>query len=108
MAFADLREFIAALERAGELCRVKKKVSPHHELAAGIERNIAARGPGLLFENVEGSSMPLLNNPFTSRRMAAFALGWEEKDLMRRWLACLEKPLTPVMVETGPCKEVRV
>jgi 2,5-furandicarboxylate decarboxylase 1 len=108
MAFADLREFIAALEKAGELCRVKKKVSPHHELAAVIERNIDRRGPVLLFENVDGSSMPLLNNPFTSRRLVAFALGWEEKDLMRRWLACLEKPLPPVMVQSGPCKEVRV
>ena len=108
MAFADLREFISALEKAGELCRVKKQVSPRDELAAVIERTIAARGPVLMFENVEGSAMPLLNNPFTSRRLVAFALGWQEKDLLRNWLACLEKPLLPVRVETGPCKDVRV
>lgn len=108
MAFADIREFIAALEKAGELCRVRKQVSPRYELAAVIERTLAARGPVLLFENVEGSPMPLFNNPFISRRHVAFALGWEEKDLLRRWLACLEKPLPPVLVESGPCKEVRV
>lgn len=108
MPFNDMREFIAALEKAGELCRVKKAVSPQHELAGVIEHNIARQGPVLLFENVEGSTMPVLNNPFTSRRLVAFALGWDEKDLMRRWLECLEKPIAPVRVETGPCKEVRV
>ena len=108
MAFADLREFIDALDKAGELCRVKKRVSPHHELAGVIERNLDARGPVLMFENVEGSDIPLFNNPFTSRWLVAFALGWDEKDLLTRWLKCLDNPIEPVMVKTGPCKEVRI
>ena len=108
MPFADLREFIAALEAAGELCRVTREVSPHHELAAVIEKNIDARGPVLMFEKVAGSTMPLLNNPFTSRKRVAFALGWEEKDLLGNWLRALDHPLAPVMVPTGPCKDVHV
>lgn len=108
MAFADLREFIAALDKAGELCRVRKQVSPLYELAAVIERTLATRGPVLLFENVEGSTIPLLNNPFTNRRLVAFALGWEEKDLLPEWLRRLENPVPPVLVNTGPCKEVHV
>ncbi len=44
MAFVDLREFISALEKSGELCIVKKQASPRDELAAVIERTIARRG----------------------------------------------------------------
>jgi len=34
MPFADLREYLNALEKAGELPRVKKEVDPKFELGA--------------------------------------------------------------------------
>jgi len=34
MPFADLREYLNALEKAGELARVKKEVDPKFELGA--------------------------------------------------------------------------
>lgn len=108
MAFRDLRAFIAALENAGELFRVRKQADPKYEMAAVMERTIAEHGPILLFENVEGSEIPLLGNPFLTRRLVAFALGWEEKEVLKRWVDCLDKPVPPVVVASGPCKEVRV
>jgi 2,5-furandicarboxylate decarboxylase 1 len=108
MAFADLREYLTALEKTEQLSRVKKKVSPIYELPAVIERTISRQGPALLFENVEGSDIPLVGNLFTTREMIAFALGWQEKDLLHRWMKCLDEPIPPVMVKTGPCKEVHI
>ncbi|HUS52574.1 MAG TPA: UbiD family decarboxylase [Thermohalobaculum sp.] len=108
MGFADLREFITALEKAGELCRVSKQVSPQYELAAVTQRTLAEQGPVLLFENVEGSDIPLLTNPFTSRRRVAFSLGCEERDLLQHWVRCLDNQIPPVIVPTGPCKDVHV
>ncbi|MBI2370001.1 MAG: UbiD family decarboxylase [Deltaproteobacteria bacterium] len=108
MPYADLREYLAALERQGELCRVTRQVSPEYELAGVCIKTIARRGPVLLFESVKGSSTPVLNNPFGTRRRVAVALECEERDLLRVWLDRMERRIEPVLVADGPCKEVRV
>src|SRR5918993_750045 len=67
---ADLREWIALLERAGELVRVGAEVDPELEITEINDRVVKAGGPALLFENVKGSELPLLINQFgTERRM---------------------------------------
>src|SRR4051812_27884447 len=70
MALRDLRDWIALLEREGELVRVGVEVDPHLEITEITDRTVKAGGPALLFENVKGSSRPLLINQFgTERRM---------------------------------------
>jgi 4-hydroxy-3-polyprenylbenzoate decarboxylase len=67
---ADLREWIARLEREGELVRVTAEVDPDLEITEINDRTVKAGGPALLFENVKGSPHPLLINQFgTERRM---------------------------------------
>jgi 4-hydroxy-3-polyprenylbenzoate decarboxylase len=66
----DLRQWLALLEREGELVRVKTEVDPDLEITEINDRVVKAAGPALLFENVKGSSHPLLINQFgTERRM---------------------------------------
>src|SRR5918911_2548882 len=68
---ADLRSWIALLEREGELVRVQTEVDPELEITEIVDRTVKAGGPALLFENVKGSDLPLLINQFgTERRMA--------------------------------------
>src|SRR4051794_27438469 len=71
MALArDLREWIALLEREGELVRVSAEVDPHLEVTEIVDRVVKSGGPALLFERPVGSSHPLLVNQFgTERRM---------------------------------------
>jgi len=71
----DLREFLAAIERIGELRRVKVPVSPRLEITEIVQRVVRDEGPALLFESVEGSSLPLAINLFGSRRRIELALG---------------------------------
>ena len=67
---ADLRAWIALLEREGELVRIEAEVDPELEITEITDRTVKAGGPALLFENVKGSSRPLLINQFgTERRM---------------------------------------
>ncbi len=108
MPYHDLREFIVALERNGELKRVTKEVNPEYELAGVCIKTIAERGPVLLFEKVTGSSTPVLNNPFLTRMHVALALECEEKQLLKTWMQRAEKKISPVIVRDGPCKEVKV
>src|SRR5438876_3857128 len=67
---ADLRAWIALLEREGELVRVGAEVDPELEITEINDRTVKAGGPALLFENVKRSDHPLLINQFgTERRM---------------------------------------
>ncbi|MGZ4823910.1 MAG: UbiD family decarboxylase [Terriglobales bacterium] len=88
MAYHDLRDWIAALERAGELKRVRAAVDPVLEIteitdrvsksaSSGDGRNASkAGGPALLFENVKGHpGAKVLINQFGSARRMNLALG---------------------------------
>src|SRR5918992_3347893 len=67
---ADLRAWIALLEREGELVRVSAEVDPDLEITEIADRTVKAGGPALLFTNPKGSVHPLLINQFgTERRM---------------------------------------
>jgi 4-hydroxy-3-polyprenylbenzoate decarboxylase len=75
----DLREWIALLEREGELVRVGAEVDPYLEVTEIVDRTVKAAGPALLFENPKGARHPLLINQFgTERRMA---LAFDAPDL---------------------------
>jgi len=83
MAFADLREFIAHLEKEGWLKRVSAAVSRDLEIAEitdRVSKSAGARNVALLFENVQGFDMPVLINAFGSRERMAAALGVERLD----------------------------
>src|SRR5215217_1825655 len=67
---ADLRDWIALLEREGELVRIGAEVDPDLEITEIVDRTVKAGGPTLLFTNPKGSPHPLLINQFgTERRM---------------------------------------
>jgi len=76
MPTRDLRQWIALLEREGELVRVGAEVDPHLEVTEIVDRTVKAGGPALLFEHPKSSEHPLLINQFgTERRMClAFAV----------------------------------
>ena len=62
MAYESLRDFVERLEGAGRLVRVQAPVSPVLEITEIHTRLLAERGPAVLFENVEGSRLPVLTN----------------------------------------------
>ena len=78
-----LSEYIAALERAGELVRVNVPVDPVLEIAELTDREAKSPGGGraLLFENT-GTPFPVLTNMMGSDRRIAMALGVESVDML--------------------------
>lgn len=88
----DLQQFIAELERAGELTRVKCRADPHLEIAAVVDLLCkgSGGGPALLFERVAGHSIPLAVNLYGSRRRLALALGIQSS---KEWAEKLRKDL---------------
>ncbi len=135
MPFDDLRQWIAALDRAGELKRVKTEVDPILEIAEitdRVSKSLDAKGvpggPAILFENIKShAGARVLINQFGSEARMKLALGVssldEIADRIRVFMdvkspqGILDKikmlPMLaemgkffPKIVATGPCKEV--
>jgi 4-hydroxy-3-polyprenylbenzoate decarboxylase len=133
MAYRSSMEFLAALEREGELIRVPFPVATELEITAWADREMKSAGGGkaLLFEQptVNGvvSRFPLAVNTMGSRKRMAMALGLGSVDeLMEQMQLIIKaKPPTnlrsawklamqgldllhakPNRVKSGPCQEV--
>jgi 4-hydroxy-3-polyprenylbenzoate decarboxylase len=78
----DLRDWIGALEKAGELVRVRAQVDPHLEITEIADRAMKSGGPALLFTNVKGSALPVLINQFGSERRMCMALDTDALDAL--------------------------
>jgi len=106
MPFEDLRQFVTALDEAGELARVKREVDPKFEVGA-ICKTIHDKGrQALLFEKVRGCSMPVFTESLGTFKRIALAIDADETDLFTEVMERTKKSVTPTIVKDGPCKEV--
>ena len=110
MAYADLRDYLATLERNGKLFRITAEVDNMWEVAA-VTRRVFQRiperdRPGLLFENVKGFDMPVTVGVLgASREVYATALQCSVEEIPDVWAEAQEHPLAPEEVATGPVKQ---
>jgi 4-hydroxy-3-polyprenylbenzoate decarboxylase len=95
MAYRDLRHFIEVLEKKGLLVRVHEEVDPVYEITEITDRVTKKFGPALLFENVKGSSIPVLINTFGSYERMNLALEVDSLDEIGEQVKELIQPPTP-------------
>ncbi len=98
MHYKDLRDFIAQLERLGELKRVRLAVDPNLEMTEICDRVLRAGGPAILFEHPKGHAIPVLGNLFGTPHRVALGMGADDVDALRevgRLLAFLKEPEPP-------------
>jgi UbiD family decarboxylase len=88
-----MREFIDDLARRDELATVSRPVDPRHQLAAVTKAVQKAGEQAVLFENVEGTRLPVVSNLFGSHERLRRLIGAGEKTFCQRWIeltdACL-------------------
>src|SRR5690606_41549081 len=98
MKYHDLRDFLALLEKQGELKRITLPVDPYLEMTEIADRTLRAGGPALLFENPKGYAMPVLCNLFGTPKRVAMGMGQEDVSALRevgKLLAFLKEPEPP-------------
>jgi len=98
MNYKDLRDFIAILEKQGQLKRIKEEVDPYLEITEICDRVLKQKGPALLFENPKGYSMPVLANLFGTPQRVAMGMGQEDVSALSQVgevLAALKEPEPP-------------
>ena len=130
MKYRDLRDFIAQLEKQGELKRISVEVDPYLEMTEICDRVLKQGGPAILFENPKGFHTPVLANLFGTPRRVAMGMGAEEVSELRgigELLAYLKEPeppkgmkdafekipvfkqvlnMAPKLVRSPPCQEI--
>ena len=92
--YKSLKEFADALEKRGELIRIKEFVDPVYEISEITDRVSKQPGGGkaLLFENT-GTAFPVLTNMMGSEKRIALALGVESLDNVGEFIDDLFKEL---------------
>ena len=130
MKYHDLRDFIAQLEKIGELKRVGVEVDTRLEMTEICDRVLRAGGPAVLFEKPKNHSIPVLANLFGTPRRVALGMGQESVEALRevgKLLAYLKEPeppkglkdawdklpvlkqvlnMAPRIVSSAPCQEI--
>ena len=130
MRYRDLSDFIAQLEKMGELKRISVEVDPKLEMTEIADRVLRAGGPALLFEHPKGHAIPVLANLFGTVRRVALGMGEEDPARLReigKLLAYLKEPeppkglkdawekwpvlkqvlnMAPKEVHSAPCQEI--
>jgi 4-hydroxy-3-polyprenylbenzoate decarboxylase len=130
MIYHDLRDFIAQLEKMGELKRISVEVDPKLEMTEIADRVLRTGGPALLFEHPKGHSIPVLANLFGTVKRVALGMGEDDPTRLRevgKLLAYLKEPeppkglrdawdkwpvlkqvlnMAPKEVRSAPCQEI--
>src|SRR5512145_1828031 len=106
----DLRSFLDLVKRTrpAEFQIVSRPVDPAYEITGLVARlgKDCRRRPVLLFENVKGTSWPVLTNLHASRSRLAAAINAAPDRMLQTYLHAMERPVPPRVVPTGPVKEV--
>ena len=125
MPYDDLRDFVRALEKRGELKRISFEVDPFLEITEFADRSVKRGGPAFLFEKPKGRNVPALINAFASAARMELALEATPDEIAGRIAELIEmrKPeglmgklkmlpkladlasIFPKSVSSGPCKQ---
>jgi UbiD family decarboxylase len=116
VAYGDLRGWMSALRKAGELHEVDAEVDIDYEL--GTIMRLAqgpGTGPAMLFNNLKGYNTPrsrcrrIFGSALNNNRRIAMMLGLppetHARDLVKLGRTILQESVPPRVVATGPCKD---
>lgn len=105
----SLRGFLDLVQRThpDELIRIKEPVSRELDITSAVfEFERAGRSPVLVFENVEGSTMPVVTNVAGNRKLLAAALGATPDTLPNTFRERCQNYLPVEVVNRAPWQEV--
>jgi len=105
----DLQSFLAryGADYAERIWRIREPVPRDHFVTAtALATERMADPPVLIFDQVEGSSLPVVTNLFAARSRIAYATGTTEPELHSHWASISKALIPPVGVESGVCQEI--
>ena len=101
----DLRFCLEVFKSKDRLLTIRREVDPQFELPAVMKAG-EKLGKAILFEKAKGSKFRVINNVFGSREMLAHLLEATPERVVNEWINRVKDPVEPIVVSTGPVKEV--
>jgi phenylphosphate carboxylase alpha subunit len=111
MPFKDLRQFITKLEREGEARQIAEEVDWNLEVGAIVRRAGEIGLPAPFFQKVKGypEGFRIFGGTLASFKRVAIAMDLDPetpaKGLIEEYLRRKQRPIKPVLIKGGPCKE---
>ncbi|HQR66053.1 MAG TPA: UbiD family decarboxylase, partial [Thermoanaerobaculia bacterium] len=93
----DLRMFLAALKREGDLAEVTAEADPKLEIPEIHRRVIAEGGPALLFTRPKGSPFPVVTNLFGTKKRIEMAFGTRPSEFVKTAARAATELLPPTL-----------
>lgn len=110
MLFDDNRQFIAALDKTGDVVHIRKEVDWDMQVGAIIRRTHELQAPAPLFENIKDyPGYRIFGGPLATYKRVAISWGMSAdssiRDVHEEFERRIQKLIPPVIVKDGPCKE---
>ena len=111
MPYKDLRQFIKACEENEDIAIIKDEVDWDLEIGAITRRTFDLQGHAVHFEKVKGfpAGYRFFSGMVSTYGRYALALGLpmksQVKDIIRAYYERIKKPIAPVIVQSGSCKQ---
>ena len=103
----DLREFVAFLEKEGDLVHIAEEVDPQWEINGITRVGLQEHGPAIMFDRIKGADFPMVANLLAADRRFLWALGIEKwSEFNEEWCRRTAKLVPARIVDKGPCQEV--
>jgi 2,5-furandicarboxylate decarboxylase 1 len=100
----NLRDFLAKLDKKGELTKIKKETNPYLEIPKLLKEN---DGKTILFEKVKGSDYKVVGNVCGSRNNFATAFNTKQgEELLKYIVNAIDNPKKPKEAKNPACQEV--
>ncbi|MGD0237395.1 MAG: UbiD family decarboxylase [Syntrophorhabdales bacterium] len=105
----EFRDFLRLLNKRGEIVHVKKRVDRKYEIG-GYLWAYEQRGKAVRFEQVKGSTMPVIGGLYQNWKRIGLSLGqtgtFGQKEMYALFQSAVAHALPPTKVSTGPVKEI--
>ncbi len=110
MAYTDVRQFMEALRKTGDIVHIKQEVDWDLEIGAIGRRACETESPAILFENIRDyPGHRIFAGMLGTFRRVAIALDLAPDapipDIYAEYARRIEKPIKPKVVENAPCQE---
>ena len=107
MPYQDFRQFLDVLRQHGELIDIDRPVALA-DVGKVMKQSYRRQGPAVVFNN-NGTEFPLVAGVYATRSKALLAFQADEKTILQKVLAGLDKPIPPEFVNgAAPCHEVLI
>jgi len=107
--YRDMRDYLDALVKQGELVEIDKAVDTEFEIAAYIRKSSDIKGPAFLFKNVKGyPGWRFAGGLYCTLSKVSIAMECDVREIVKKYSEAIKNPIEPKTVSSADFKHTVV